>query len=114
MFCTHRQHLFLFSALPSLYRLPVTTNAKYSCFPSIFKYIQKSIKKNQKIKPKCIKFKIENRPDDGTTDAAKPPEDSPRIEGNGDTTPSHAADSTSSAKSKKGADKHYLSGTFLN
>lgn len=45
---------------------------------------------------------------DGTTDAAKNQDDSPRIEGNGDTTPSHAADSTSSARSKRGADKHYL------
>lgn len=63
---------------------------------------------------KIQKRVIRNRPGDGTTDAAKIQDDAPRIEGNGDTTPSHAADTTSSARSKRGADKHYLIGTSLN
>lgn len=53
---------------------------------------------------------------DGTTDATKIQDEPPhRIDGNGDTaSSSHVADTTtSSARSKRGADKHYLSGTSI-
>lgn len=66
-------------------------------------------KKNQKNKHE--KNVVWNLAGDGGPDAAKPQDDPSHVEANGDTLSPSTDEPASSAKSKRGSDKHYLSGT---